>query len=78
MPAAMASRSSGELHVRAVASYGRGSWLSALALVGMTDTAERLWRGDGAHSKRVVRTAACTVMGQAALYTADAPVCTER
>jgi hypothetical protein len=34
-----------ELHVRAVASYRRGNWLSALALVDIADTAERLWRG---------------------------------
>jgi hypothetical protein len=33
--------------LRAVASHGRGNWLSALALVGIADTAERLWRGDG-------------------------------
>jgi len=32
------------LHLRAAASYARGNWLSALALVGMADTAERLWR----------------------------------
>jgi hypothetical protein len=32
------------LHLRAAASYGRGNWLSALALVGIADTAERLWR----------------------------------
>ena len=32
------------LHLRAAASYTRGNWLSALALVGMADTAERLWR----------------------------------
>ena len=35
------------LHLRAAASYGRGNWLSAFALVGIADTAERLWRGDG-------------------------------
>ena len=35
-----------QLHLRAAASYVRGNWLSALALVGMADTAERLWRGD--------------------------------
>jgi hypothetical protein len=35
-----------QLHLRAAASYGRGNWLSALALVGIADTAERLWRGD--------------------------------
>jgi len=35
-----------QLHLRAVTSYGRGNWLSALALVGIADTAERLWRGD--------------------------------
>jgi hypothetical protein len=35
-----------KLHLRAAASYGRGNWLSALALVGIADTAERLWRGD--------------------------------
>jgi hypothetical protein len=33
-----------QLHLRAAASYGRGNWLSAAALVGITDTAERLWR----------------------------------
>ena len=36
-----------QLHLRAAASYGRGNWLSALALVGIADTAERIWRGDG-------------------------------
>jgi hypothetical protein len=36
-----------QLHLRAAASYDRGNWLSALALVGMADTAERLWRDDG-------------------------------
>jgi hypothetical protein len=35
-----------KLHLRAAASYTRGNWLSALALVGIVDTAERLWRGD--------------------------------
>ena len=35
-----------QLHLRAAASYGRGNWLSALALVGIADTAERLWRDD--------------------------------
>jgi hypothetical protein len=34
-----------ELHIRAAASYRRGNWLSALALVGIADSAERLWRG---------------------------------
>jgi len=34
-----------DLHVRAAASYRRGNWLSAMALVGIADTAERLWRG---------------------------------
>ena len=33
-----------QLHVRTAASYARGNWLSALALVGIGDTAERLWR----------------------------------
>jgi hypothetical protein len=33
-----------QLHLRAAASYARGHWLSALALVGIADTAERLWR----------------------------------
>jgi hypothetical protein len=33
-----------QLYLRAAASYGRGSRLSALSLVGMADTAERLWR----------------------------------
>jgi hypothetical protein len=32
------------LHVRAAASYRRGNWLSAAALVGIADAAERLWR----------------------------------
>lgn len=35
-----------QLHLHAAASYGRGNWLSALALVGIADTAERLWRDD--------------------------------
>jgi hypothetical protein len=35
-----------QLHLRAAAFYGRGNWLSALALVGIADTAERLWRDD--------------------------------
>jgi len=35
-----------QLHLRAATSYGRGNWLSALALVGIADTAERLWRGE--------------------------------
>ena len=34
------------LHVRAAESYRRGNWLSAAALVGIADTAERLWRGE--------------------------------
>jgi hypothetical protein len=34
-----------QLHLRAAASYVCGNWLSALALVGIADTAERLWRG---------------------------------
>lgn len=34
------------LHLRAAASYVRGNWLAAIALVGMAGTAERLWRGD--------------------------------
>ncbi len=33
-----------QLHLRAAASYERGNQLSALSLVGMADTAERLWR----------------------------------
>jgi hypothetical protein len=33
-----------QLQLRAAA--GRGNWLSALALVGIADTAERLWRSD--------------------------------
>jgi hypothetical protein len=36
-----------QLHLRGAASYRRENWLSALALVGIADTAERLWRGDG-------------------------------
>jgi len=36
-----------QLHLRASASYERGDWLAAVALVGMADTAERLWRGGG-------------------------------
>jgi hypothetical protein len=35
-----------QLHLRAAAAYGRGNWLSALALVGIADTAERFWRSD--------------------------------
>lgn len=35
-----------QLHVRAAESYDRGNWLSAAALVGIADTAERLWRGE--------------------------------
>jgi hypothetical protein len=34
-----------QLHLRAAASYRRGNWLSAIALAGIADTAERLWRG---------------------------------
>jgi hypothetical protein len=34
-----------QLHLRAAASYGRGNWLAAAALLGLADTAERLWRG---------------------------------
>jgi hypothetical protein len=30
-----------QLHLRAAAPYGRGNWLSAAALVGIADTAER-------------------------------------
>jgi hypothetical protein len=33
-----------QLHLRAAVSYGRGHRLSALALIGIADTAERLWR----------------------------------
>ena len=36
-----------QLHLRAAASYGRGNWLSALALVSIAETAERLWRDEG-------------------------------
>jgi len=32
------------LHLRAAASHVRGNWLSALSLVGIADTAERIWR----------------------------------
>jgi hypothetical protein len=35
-----------QLHLRASVSYRRGNWLAATALVGIADTAERLWRGD--------------------------------
>jgi hypothetical protein len=35
------------LHLRAAASHIRGNWLSALSLVGVADTAERLWRDPG-------------------------------
>jgi hypothetical protein len=35
-----------QLHLRAAASYVRENWLSALALIGIADTAERLWRED--------------------------------
>jgi hypothetical protein len=34
------------LHLRASASYRCGNWLAAMALLGLADTAERLWRGD--------------------------------
>ena len=34
-----------QLHLRALVSYRRGNWLAAAALVGIADTAERLWRG---------------------------------
>src|ERR1041384_1150116 len=34
-----------QLHFLAAASHVRGNWLSALAPVGITDAAERLWRG---------------------------------
>jgi hypothetical protein len=36
-----------QLHLRAAASDDRGSRLSALALIGIADTAERLWRTGG-------------------------------
>lgn len=36
-----------QLHLRAAASYSRGNWLAAFALVRIADTAERLWRGEG-------------------------------
>ena len=32
------------LHLRASVSYRLGNWLAATALVGIADTAERLWR----------------------------------
>jgi hypothetical protein len=35
-----------QLHLRASASYRLGNWLAATALVGIADTAERLWRGE--------------------------------
>jgi hypothetical protein len=35
-----------QLHLRASVSYSRGNWLAATALVGIADTAERLWRGN--------------------------------
>jgi hypothetical protein len=35
-----------QLHLRAAASHARGNWLSALALVGIADIAERLWRNN--------------------------------
>ena len=34
------------LHLRASVSYRLGNWLAATALVGIADTAERLWRGE--------------------------------
>jgi hypothetical protein len=34
-----------QLHLRAAASHRRGNWLSAIALIGIADAAERLWRG---------------------------------
>jgi hypothetical protein len=36
-----------QLHLRAAASDRRGNWLSAVALVSIADTAERLWRDLG-------------------------------
>jgi hypothetical protein len=36
-----------QLHLRAAASYRRRNWLSAVALVGLADAAERLWRSGG-------------------------------
>ena len=35
-----------QLHLRASVSYRLGNWLAAIALVGIADTAERLWRGE--------------------------------
>ena len=34
-----------QLHLCASASYRLDNWLAATALVGIADTAERLWRG---------------------------------
>ena len=33
-----------QLHLNAAAAFRRGNWLSATALVGIADAAERLWR----------------------------------
>jgi hypothetical protein len=32
-----------QLHLRAAASHRRGNWLSACALIGVAEAAERLW-----------------------------------
>jgi hypothetical protein len=33
-----------QLHLRAAESHGRGNWLKAMALIGIADAAERIWR----------------------------------
>jgi hypothetical protein len=38
-----------KLYLRAAASHARGNWLSALAVVGIADTAERHWRDGRSH-----------------------------
>ena len=35
-----------QFHLRASAAYRLGNWLAAVALMGIADTAERLWRGE--------------------------------
>jgi hypothetical protein len=36
-----------QLHLRASASHRQGNWLSAAALIGIADAAERQWAGRG-------------------------------
>ena len=33
-----------KLHLRAAASYRIGNWITAVALAGLADTAEQIWR----------------------------------